>query len=123
MALRFRKSITICKGVRVNVTKKGIGIGVGVNGARMSMHSTGSKSASVGIPGTGLYYYTSSGGGNRTNRKASNRSATGNVNRTVIHESGTVYTYTPEDVNRFQLLIQMLTESFKERHLHWIGSR
>lgn len=56
MGLQFRKSIKICKGVNLNISKTGVGISVGTKGARYSMHSSGRRTATVGIPGTGLYY-------------------------------------------------------------------
>jgi hypothetical protein len=56
MSLRFRRSVTLFRGVRLNLTKTGIGISGGVRGARVSVHSSGRRTASVGIPGTGLSY-------------------------------------------------------------------
>ena len=56
MGLQFRKRIKICKGVNLNISKTGVGISVGTKGARYSMHSSGRRTATVGIPGTGLYY-------------------------------------------------------------------
>lgn len=56
MGFRFRKSFKIAPGVRVNVGKKSIGISAGVKGARVSVNSSGRKTATVGIPGTGLSY-------------------------------------------------------------------
>lgn len=65
MGLRFRKSVKICKGVRVNFGKSGASLSVGTKGCRYSMHTSGRRTASVGIPGTGLYYTQSSGGKTR----------------------------------------------------------
>ena len=66
MPFRFRKSIKILPGVYLNVSKSGIGASVGVRGARYSIHSSGRRTASVGIPGTGLSYTkTLSGGAKR----------------------------------------------------------
>ncbi len=56
MGLQFRKRIKICKGVNLNISKTGVGVSVGAKGARYSMHSSGRRTATVGIPGTGLYY-------------------------------------------------------------------
>jgi tetratricopeptide (TPR) repeat protein len=61
---RFRRSIKLGPGVRLNVGKTGLGVSMGVHGARRSLHSSGRQTASVGVPGTGLgYMHTSSGGG------------------------------------------------------------
>lgn len=62
MGLHFRKSIKICKGVRVNFSKSGASLSVGTKGCRYSMHTSGRRNASVGIPGTGIYYTQSVGG-------------------------------------------------------------
>ena len=56
MGFRIRKSFKIAPGVRVNVGKKSIGISAGVKGARVSVNSSGRKTTTVGIPGTGLSY-------------------------------------------------------------------
>ena len=56
MGFRFRKSFKIAPGVRVNVGKKSVGISAGVKGARVSVNSSGRKTTTVGIPGTGLSY-------------------------------------------------------------------
>ena len=56
MGLRFRKSITLCKGVRLNIGKTGVSLSAGVPGFRKTIHSSGRVTTSVGIPGTGIYY-------------------------------------------------------------------
>lgn len=72
MGLRFRKSIKIAKGVRLNVGKKSVGISVGGKGARFSVNSRGRKSATVGIPGTGLSY-TANLSNKKRRKKSSSR--------------------------------------------------
>ena len=56
MGFRFRKSFKIAPGVRLNIGKKSVGISAGVKGARVSVNSSGRKTTTVGIPGTGLSY-------------------------------------------------------------------
>jgi len=51
---RFRRSISLGKGVRINVSKSGIGFSVGKRGARIGVGPRGVYT-SFGIPGTGLY--------------------------------------------------------------------
>lgn len=63
MGLKFRKSIKIAPGVKINFNKKSIGATFGTRGAHYTINSKGKRTASVGIPGTGLSYTTSSGGG------------------------------------------------------------
>lgn len=54
MGLRFRKSISLGKGLRLNLSKSGLGISGGIRGFRVGVNSRGSY-MSAGIPGTGIY--------------------------------------------------------------------
>ena len=67
MGIRFRKSIKIAPGVRVNVGKKSASVSVGGKGFRHTSSTTGKKTTSVGVPGSGLSYSTSHGGGKKKN--------------------------------------------------------
>jgi Ca2+-dependent lipid-binding protein len=60
MGLRFRRSIKIAPGIKFNVTKRGVGLTAGVRGAHVSINSSGRKTKSIGIPGTGLSYVSTS---------------------------------------------------------------
>jgi tetratricopeptide (TPR) repeat protein len=78
MSLRFRRSIRIAPGVRLNLTKRGIGLTAGVRGAHYSVHSSGAVTRSVGLPGTGLYYQDRrrAAAGAAASRQAAPRSTT-----------------------------------------------
>lgn len=56
MSLRFRRSIRICKGVRLNFGKTGTSVSFGTKGMHYTVNSNGKRTVSVGVPGTGLYY-------------------------------------------------------------------
>lgn len=56
MGLRFRKSFKIAPGVKLNVNKKSIGMTFGGKGVHYTVNSSGRRTTSVGVPGTGLYY-------------------------------------------------------------------
>jgi tetratricopeptide (TPR) repeat protein len=43
----------------MNVSKRGLGLSAGTRGARYSVHSSGRRTASVGVPGTGVGYTSS----------------------------------------------------------------
>lgn len=60
MATRFRKSIKVAPGVRLNVSKKSVGLSAGTKGAHISVNSSGRVTKSVGIPGTGVSHVSSS---------------------------------------------------------------
>lgn len=59
MAVRFRRSIKIAPGVKLNLNKKSVGVTVGTKGAHYSVNSKGTRTTTVGIPGTGLSYVDS----------------------------------------------------------------
>lgn len=56
MGFRFRKSVKVAPGVRLNLGKKSAGISVGVKGAGVSINSKTGITSHVSIPGTGLSY-------------------------------------------------------------------
>ena len=55
MGFRFRKSIKLFPGVRVNLSKSGVSASVGVKGATVNISDKGTR-ATVNIPGTGISY-------------------------------------------------------------------
>jgi hypothetical protein len=57
MGFRFRKSVRILPGVRLNLSKRGISTSLGGNGATMNIGSRGTRTT-LGVPGTGLSYST-----------------------------------------------------------------
>lgn len=69
MGLRFRKSVTLCKGVRLNFGKSGMSVTTGTKGFHNTYNfGTGKTTTSIGIPGTGISYVTTSGGKKNSNR-------------------------------------------------------
>lgn len=61
MGMRYRKSIGLGKGVRLNVGKGSLGISAGVKGAHVSVNSKRGVATSVGAPGTGISYSKTTG--------------------------------------------------------------
>jgi Protein of unknown function (DUF4236) len=55
MGLRFRRSIRIMPGIRVNLSLRGTSISVGGRGATYNLSRRGSR-VTLGLPGTGLSY-------------------------------------------------------------------
>ena len=62
MGLRFHKSFKILPGVKLNINKKSVGVTLGTKGAHYTINSSGKRTASVSLPGTGLSYSTSTSG-------------------------------------------------------------
>jgi hypothetical protein len=54
MGFRFRRSIRILPGIRLNLSKSGLGISAGPRGLKVGIEARGKKYFSAGIPGTGL---------------------------------------------------------------------
>lgn len=65
MGMRYRKSIGLGKGVRLNVGKGSVGISAGVKGAHVSVNSKRGVTTSVGAPGTGVSYSKTRGWGGK----------------------------------------------------------
>lgn len=61
MGMRFRRSFKIAPGVRVNLNKKSASVSFGPRGLKHTISTTGRSHTTVGIPGSGLSYTTSSG--------------------------------------------------------------
>ncbi len=66
MGWRFRRSVKLLPGIKVNFGKKSASVTVGGRLARKTYSTTGRQTTSYSVPGTGLYYTTSTGG--RTKR-------------------------------------------------------
>ena len=58
MGFRFRKSVKIAPGVKVNFGKKSVGMSIGNRYAGVSVNSRTGARARVSAPGTGLSYST-----------------------------------------------------------------
>lgn len=56
MGFRFRKSIQIFPGIKLNISKSGLSLSLGPRGLKYTVNSSGRSTATVGIPGTGLSY-------------------------------------------------------------------
>lgn len=53
MSLRFQRRISLGAGVRLNLSKSGVGLSVGRAGSRFSLGPSGGLTT-LGVPGTGL---------------------------------------------------------------------
>lgn len=96
MGFRFRRSVKIAPGIRLNFGKKSTGISFGGKGGRISFNSKSGTRFSASIPGTGISYSSKIGGkrkkknscktGKRSARKfrSSQNSAGSNSNSTNV---------------------------------------
>ena len=58
MGLRFQKKIRILPGIYLNLSKSGLSVSAGGHGATVNVGTSGRKTATFGVPGTGLSYRT-----------------------------------------------------------------
>jgi tetratricopeptide (TPR) repeat protein len=72
---RMRKSIKVAPGVRVNVSKRGVGASVGGKGARYSVHSSGRRTVSAGSGIVAGVYYQKSVSGKGSRRRSTSAAA------------------------------------------------
>ena len=74
--MRFRRTIKIAPGLRLNVGKRGVSVSAGVRGARVTL-GKGRVTRTVGLPGTGLSWSettrTTGGGVGRAGTRAEQR--------------------------------------------------
>jgi hypothetical protein len=54
MGLRLQRRIKVLPGVRINLSKSGVGFSVGGRGAHIGITAHGQHYTSIGMPGTGL---------------------------------------------------------------------
>jgi hypothetical protein len=55
MGFRFRHSVKVLPGIRLNFGKRGISTSIGVRGAHVTFGKTGTRTT-VGLPGSGISY-------------------------------------------------------------------
>lgn len=78
MGFRYRKSINLGGGFRVNISKSGVGYSWGVKGARITKTARGTTRRTLSIPGTGISYSEET----RNNKRRRN----GNANQPVNNQ-------------------------------------
>ena len=69
MGFRFRKQFSIFPGVKINLSKSGVSTSLGGHGATVNVGTSGKRTMTLGIPGTGLSYQLSLGGAAETQGK------------------------------------------------------
>lgn len=97
MGLRFRKSISLFPGVKLNFGTTGMSVSTGVLGFRKTFHTSGRVTTSVGIPGTGLYYVdtknTKKQSDRRTSQTQSSRSTDSSLDQRHDASAGSQASY------------------------------
>lgn len=78
MGFRYRRSIRLGRGVRINLSKSGPSLSVGKRGATVNIGPRGTR-LTVGIPGTGLSYQTTVSHADGKRTRAVPETAAGNT--------------------------------------------
>lgn len=112
-SFRFRKSVKLGPGVRLNVSKRGLGMSGGVRGARVSYHSSGRRTTSVGIPGSGVGYVDSQSGG-RGRGRTPRGAASPAVAQPALPKAGM---FAPKHEKRFAKAMEALLTDDREKAL------
>lgn len=87
MGFRFRKSVNLGHGTRINFNKNSVGMSFGGKGFRYTVNSDGRRTKTVGIPGTGMYWTESkkeNTSANNNNAVSSGSSGYGNSGNTNL---------------------------------------
>lgn len=69
MGLRFRRSVKICDGLKLNFGKTGMSMTVGSGPLKKTFNTNGNVTTTVGLPGTGIYWTETERRGSRNNRR------------------------------------------------------
>ncbi len=77
MGIRYRKSINLGGGFRVNISKSGVGYSWGVKGARLTQTAKGTTRTTLTLPGTGLSYVEETKNKGKSNRVNQNNNSVG----------------------------------------------
>ena len=92
MGFRFRKSFNLGKGIKINLSKSGIGYSVGTKGVRVSKTAKGTVRKTVTLPGSGLSYVTESKSENKVNNTKNKKSIKDKSFDEIIDDIATRFT-------------------------------
>lgn len=110
MGFRFRKSLKIAPGVKLNFNKKSTGITLGGKGFHYTKNSKGKHTTTASIPGTGLSY-TSSGSG-KSSQKTSDSKTTNNSYSSTANQYSSNVSSKIENGTDFSTKIKKLKRIF-----------
>lgn len=121
MALRFRRSIKIAPGLRINLGKRGVSMSTGPRGASMT-YGRGGLYGNVGMPGSGLSYRKKL----KANSKASRTAAqpmtqeTSTSVKISLDEDGSVELLDSNDLPLSSSQVKMVKEQLNDTIKEWL---
>ena len=119
MALRFRRSIKIAPGVKMNVGKRGI------NSFSVGRFTFGRRGLyfNFGIPGTGLSYRTKLFGGKKKTAAATSKPLSATEFGLALHEDGTLIGLDPAGKPLSKPALQTVKRENKADILAWLAEQ
>jgi Protein of unknown function (DUF4236) len=106
MGFRFRRSFKMMPGVRVHLSKSGVSTSLGGRGASINLASSGKRTLSFGLPGTGLSYRTALPSSTKINGASSVVHAVHTIASGTNATEGVIYSTEPrETVYRIAALL------------------
>ena len=130
MGLRFRKSINLGGGFKINLSKHGVGYSWGTKGFRYTRKSTGGSRTTASIYGTGLSWVSETGGKKR--KTSSGGSSTNSFTQpTQQRQAPTAQTYDTQNIENnvatamvsegLEDMLAMATKVLKTYKFIWTG--
>ena len=114
MGFRIRKSINLGSGVRVNLSKKGVGYSVGTKGYRLTKKAGGGIRSTTSIPGTGISYIKETHKSNTVKKQDANApTLSGSESSTETHVPGS--SLTASELKNPQKSLEKYQNSLKNR--------
>ena len=129
MGFRFRKSINLGGGFKINLSKHGVGYSWGTKGFRYTRKSTGGSRTTASIYGTGLSWVSETGGKKR--RTSSGGGSTNTYTPPTQHQAPYAQTYDTQNIQNnvatamvsegLEDMLAMATKVLKTYKLIWAG--
>ena len=131
MGFRYRNSINLGGGFKINLSKSGIGYSWGTKGFRVTKTARGTTRRTYSIPGTGISYVDETGSRNRNrNNQRSNRSIPQRSRQQYQPQPQTQFNNAPvrniesAEISQFKAAEEGTISDALERtiRLNWIGN-
>lgn len=112
MGFRYRKSINLGGGFRINLSKSGVGYSWGVKGYRVTKTASGRTRKTYSIPGTGISWVDEKGNGRRRSNQGQSNNAPSSQPQDVMVDIDSA------EINNFQAaeystIIDQITKTIK----------
>lgn len=108
--MRFRKSVKICKVVKLNLSKSGASVSLGGKGLTLNLGGQGAR-VTVGLPGTGLSYSTKIGGKKKKTTKGKDAAGYGNTTKGELSRNTSAKANGPDEKEIDRLIEESVEEN------------